>query len=164
MPIPPPSGPLGLLPPGRHRATLDEIEDVFVANAPFSAERLLIFDAFKVWRTLWLQVVPTSRFLVDGGFVTHKAWAPRDIDVVAIVKQSDVNALPPPDQESLRDLLTGTSVAGTKIRPMGGLVDAFYLFRGDPQSYLYWDGYWSAYSREDKTIDSAVQKGYLEVS
>jgi hypothetical protein len=65
----------GRLPPGKHQATLAEVEEIFVYNA----KRREIFEGLKKLIEL-LKSVNSGTIYLDGSFVTAKA-RPSDIDV-----------------------------------------------------------------------------------
>jgi hypothetical protein len=76
MPIPNLSG-FGVLPPGRHDCTLDEIESVYA----FNSHRQSLWHDFQGF-VAWAKKFPAPAcVLIDGGFTSDKA-APKDIDVV----------------------------------------------------------------------------------
>lgn len=154
-----------LLPLGRHQATLDEIEALFVTEAPFSEQRALIFSAFTTWVTLVEQVLPVSRYWIDGGFVTHKGWAPpSDVDVTILCQENDLDALGPAEQNRLGLLLTTPSDGQRpRIQPMGGLVDAFVTKRGPSGNAPYWNQQWSKVRGADGNELVNLSKGFLEV-
>lgn len=165
MVLPVVGGAHSALPPGRHQATLDELRDHFVTNAPFTPERALVFQAFETWLTLVDGLLPGSRYWVNGGFVTHKPWAaPSDIDVVVVAKRETLNALSEAQQAQFESLLTDNS-GSSRIQPMGGLIDGFYTIRGsvgqgDP---AYWHQQWSQVTGPDKKPVAGAIKGFVEV-
>jgi hypothetical protein len=151
------------LPPGIHRCTLDEIHQRFVVEAPFPSERGPVFDAFRTWAGLVLAMLPKARLWINGGFVTHKTWsAPSDIDVVILVKRSELNALSDLQQVRFDELMTDTS-EGIKRKAMSGLVDGFSCARGDIEKTLIWRETWSSLLDENRDVVSDVTKGFLEV-
>ncbi|MGV8882560.1 MAG: DUF6932 family protein [Rhodoglobus sp.] len=165
MAIPLTGGSEGLLPQGRHPATLEEIEALFVTAAPFPEQRALIFSAFTTWVTLVEQVLPVSRYWIDGGFTTHKTWAaPSDVDVTILCQEKDLDALGPAEQDRLGLLLT-TPADGQRprIQPMGGLVDAFVTTRGASGNAPYWNQQWSKVRGADGKELVNLSKGFLEV-
>lgn len=164
MAIPPTAGAMALLPPGRHGATLVEVHAAFVSNAPFSAERQRIFDAFTLWVDQLRSLIPTGKLWVNGGFVTHKSWAaPKDIDVVLLCKPDDVNALSLADKALLATLLTQHGAGGFRKQPMGGLVDGFLTFKGDTIKTVEWLTQWSGVTDQHHNQIVGMTKGFLEV-
>lgn len=148
----------GHLAPGRHLATMAELEQVFVRDAPFEKQRAAIFAAFTIWVDQILDVVPSIRTLwVNGGFVTHKGWAPADIDVVAL---KPVIVKHPTDTVRLHTLLT--HLGPPKVQPMAGLVDGF-LATVAPTDSDYWDRKWTAVVDQAKHLVPGAEKGYVEV-
>lgn len=164
MPIPATSGPHGLLPAGAHSCSLGELEQEFVALAPYPDERRLIFDAFTVWLRAVGTLFPGARCWVDGGFVTWKTWAPpTDIDVTFFVKDADVNGLDARQQATLQTLLTSNPSGGPRVQPMGGMVDGYMSLRSIPDRTLYWRQQWSRVKAADGSEVQNVAKGFLEV-
>jgi len=161
----------GRLPPGRHPATMSEIAHIFVERAPHRARRRLIFDAFDVYTRLVAELLPGSYVWVNGGFVTHKADPPKDIDLVIVVNPT--SASPTLTLNQLLPLLTQTNIdmddrvgpqPGGRLQtpvlhPMGGLVDAYLVTAGNAAMLTYWDDWWSKVNG-----NPAAVKGYLEVT
>lgn len=151
------------LPDGIHATTLDEIEERFVVAAPFSDQRRIVFDAFKVWYAIVSPHLTGARFWIDGGFVTHKPWAaPSDVDVTVMAKTSDVNALPVEVQDRIFGLLTERTATG-KVQPMSGMVDAFLFARGDVDTTVGWINDWKTVLDENRDPIPNMVKGFLEV-
>ena len=164
MAIPSVSGPYGLLPVGRHVASMNDLHATFVTAAPFTNERQIVFDAFVLWKKHMSELIPQGKIWVNGGFVTHKPWAaPRDIDVAILCKPEDLNALDPVGEGKFRNLMTSHG-PGWRRQPMGDLVDAFYVVRGDVPQTLYWDGKWSGVTDKQHTEVEGLKKGYVEVN
>jgi hypothetical protein len=88
-------GPDGLLPPGRHKWSVDKVREVLVDPFPDSPTRADIYQRWLDHRLAIETVVPIVRQLVDGSFVTNKP-DPGDIDVVTVL-----------DGEALDNLTTG---------------------------------------------------------
>jgi hypothetical protein len=148
------------LPEGIHATELDEIEQRFVVDAPFPAERARVFAAFRLWMDLIVDMLPDARFWIDGGFVTHKSWAaPSDVDVTFLATPAALNALSPEQGARLQDLLSEKG----KAHPMSGLVDAYLITRGDVAWTLYWRDLWSELLDEERNPVPGTKKGFLEV-
>ena len=164
MSIPTVIGKFATLPFGRYRATLDEIEQVFVHDAPFAAERAQVFQAFHVWFSLMDGMLPGARYWVDGGFVTHKDWAaPSDVDVMMLCTSEQLNALNDQEQERFAQLLTVAAPGTPRVQPMGGLVDAYYVVRGNVDHVIYWQNLWSKVrDRNGNEVLNSI-KGFVEV-
>lgn len=163
----------GLLPAaaGAYSASFQEIEQQFVVQAPNSVERADIFAALCVWATRVRATFGSGRIWIDGGFVTHKAPPPHDVDVVFIPDDPDrVN-----DELLLAqgyELLTlqqlfflhpGTGGTLERLQPVGGLVDAFIADPRRADALQYWHALWSAVKLIDGSISQDQTKGYLEV-
>lgn len=150
------------LPQGLHTATLEEIDERFVAAAPFIDRRRVVFDAFQLWHGIVSGIVPGARFWVDGGFITHKPWAaPSDVDVTVMLRPDELNNLPDDEQQHLDQMFT--KPGPPRQQPMSGLVDAFLCLRGDVDRTLYWREHWSTVLGENRTKLSGTQKGFVEV-
>jgi len=173
MPIPPIDPRTGLLPAaaGAYSATLQEIEQQFVVHAPNALQRADIFAALCLWVTRVRATFGTGRVWIDGGFVTHKAPPPHDVDVVFI--PDDPGRV---NDELLMaegyDLLTLQQLfflhpapGGTleRLQPVGGLVDAFIADPRRPDVLQSWATLWSAVKLDDGSISQNQTKGYLEV-
>jgi hypothetical protein len=149
------------LAPGRHKATVTTVRRLFVEQAPYRSDRELIWEAFGVYHAQVLRLLPSARFWVDGGFVTHKDWAaPKDVDVCLIAQADEIAAA----GVALMPLLTDASGA-TRIQPMGGLVDSFITVpRPDPDcNTAYWAHQWSRVQDLNGNEDASRRKGYVEV-
>lgn len=161
LPIPATTGQYAVLPVGRHSATLDEIYESFVVNAPFRPRRELIFRALTLYIDLVSPHFSTCRFWINGGFVTHKPWAaPEDADVVVVVPSGEDSKV---SQPGFMPLLTLPSNTGDKVHPMGGLIDSF-VAADAPALLAPWDLQWSSVRDEQRNVVADVSKGYLEVS
>ena len=150
----------GLLPAGRHRTSLDLVHARFVEAAPNSSERAVIFRAFLVWADRLWSLAPSARLWLDGGFVTHKAAAPHDIDVAALLKVSEFQGL---TEEQYLALATHRAQDGRKVQPMGGLVNGFFVTRGAADQISAWQRWWSSVVDSDKHELPGVSKGFVEV-
>ncbi|OHU52106.1 hypothetical protein BKG83_19825 [Mycobacteroides chelonae] len=168
--IPATSGEYGTLPVGRHQATLEEIYEHFVENAPFRERRELIYDALRLYAKIVVTEFGHATLWIDGGFVTHKTWPPNDTDVVTVVPQAEYANMCS-STDCLRYLtLQGVMVAQPetfapvkRIQPMGGLIDSFVV-PDDPIFTAVWDHRWSRVSDQYKNLlPEDVRKGYLEV-
>lgn len=148
-----------LLEPGRHTSTLSCAYETFVERAPHREQRELIWQAFEMWCSAIERIVKVHQYWLDGGFVTHKPEAPQDLDVVFLCSREDLNAIPTEDQPRLKQLLTDASPE-SRIQPMGGLIDAFLLIRGNVEKTAYWNTHWQ---RVKGAADPNVRKGFLVV-
>jgi hypothetical protein len=145
---------------GRHNATLDEVYEAFVENAPFRPRRELIFRALKLYIDLVSAQFTTCRYWVNGGFVTHKTWEePEDADVVVVIPPGEHAQV---TQPGFLPLLSLPSTAG-KVHPMGGLIDAFVAL-DLPPALAPWDLLWSKVRDQHHNEAPGVHKGYLEVN
>lgn len=148
-------------------ATLDEIQQVFVEQAPFQHRRALIFRALNLFTDLVWETIPETRFWVNGGFTSHKTWAaPEDADVVAIVPVKQFKLCLTDSMLPLSTLQHVTSAqpnTGTvKLHPFGGLLDTFFI-PDMPAQLKTWDDTWSKVKGPDNQIIPGQRKGYVEV-
>lgn len=161
----------GLLPPGRHSATLDEVKEIFVERAPFSDERRIIFSALDLHLTLMKQIFRSGAAWINGGFVTHKSWAPpKDADIAYVLSSAAVNALDAESAARLGTLLTLQGVVSfkpsfqaTRVQPMGGLLDSFLVVEEQSDQVATWDSLWCTVMGEDSLPVDGATKGYVEV-
>ncbi|MFF9885787.1 DUF6932 family protein [Streptomyces eurythermus] len=167
----PPLTPGGMLPVGRHPATLEEIHDVFVANAPHAGHRQRLYSALELYVGLVRDLLPRATLWVDGGFCTHKPTPPKDIDLVLFASRRLVQHFDQEEWTRMSQLLTlqnltaqaPPTMAG-RIQPMGGLIDAFLAEEGNPDDVALWDHNWSLVRGDDGKIVEGERKGYLEVA
>jgi hypothetical protein len=139
-----------------------------VEKAPFRPRRELIFRALTLYIDLVSAEFTTSRFWIDGGFVTHKGWEqPQDADVVVVVPPSEHGKVLAAEFLPLWTLLkvfpTQPRVYADKVQPMGGLIDGFIL-PDQPVQLRPFDLLWSKVRDEHHNEVPGVRKGYLEVS
>lgn len=166
--LPPVDPTTGFLPLGAHQATLAEVHETFVAGAPHPDRRQLIFDALVVYLDAVRSFFPSGMALVDGGFTTHKADAPHDIDVVllpddenAILDWTDKQFLDWQGMLTLGDVIVGGQDAAyfQRVQPFGGLLDSFL---GAPELEQRWRDFWGSI-RGQHNEQISDSKGYLEV-
>jgi hypothetical protein len=167
--IPACDGDYATLPPGTHQASLDEIYQSFVVEAPFRPRRELIHQAIVLYTSLVKSAFSDARIWIDGGFVTHKPWAePEDADIVVVVPLEEyVAKANDPRWFPLWTFLNATSSEPPrwteKLHPMGGLLDTFLV--PDVEAVLgIWDQRWSSVNGPDGNLVPGVTKGYLEVN
>lgn len=175
----------GQLPPGRHTATWSELKQAFVTSAPNPVERAQTFQALVAWAAACRRLLPGAKFWIDGGFVTHKASAPFDVDVVAVVPMAELKHVF--DLISLEGAARASTPAGTptpkcptevrfwglwtllgvtadqpkgrapRVQPYGGHIDAFFIVEENTAAKATWHSYWSMGNAHGP-------KGYLEVT
>lgn len=177
----------GFLPPGVHPCSWVELEQVFVEDAPHTEHRRRRLHALEVYVDCVDEILPGSTLWVDGGFVSHKADPPFDIDVLVKAKpgawaalmklvtaeqqafaawaQKGQQGYPPktPRLTQLSGLMThqdvrvGDGEYFPRIQPFGGRVDGF-IFPADLRHAL--DNF-----RRDWMVDAATgaKKGFVEV-
>ena len=96
MPIPS-FGAEGLLPPGLHGATLEEVLERF---GQASAQRRLISDSLR-WAVAAARKAGIKRFILDGSFIDAKR-NPKDADCALLFGEGD-----PPEPAAVRELEDG---------------------------------------------------------
>jgi hypothetical protein len=163
----------GLLPESDepYSVTLEEIHATFVAGAPhFRDERQLVFDALCLYARLIWAIVPRASLRVDGGFITHKAWAPpADVDIAVVMNGVTQDQLDRALEAPLFTLLSvsgevvGSRVSLAKSHVMGGLVDAFPILPNLPVADEFFRELWSSVTDADKKVVAGLKKGYVEV-
>lgn len=159
----PPMDADGRLPIGRHTVTLDEVYERFVVAAPFRSERQTVWNAFLLWSDLVWALFPDSPMWIDGGFVTHKAWAaPRDVDVAVTVKQSVYNSVMDERWQGQLWTTNNSDDKTKRVQPMGGYVDGFPIIRGLTDRRI-WEHYWSSVADANGDLIPGAVKGYVEV-
>lgn len=164
----------GRLPVGRHVATLEEINKLFVTSAPCEESRARIFQALGIYLGLVDELIPSFVCWVDGGFVTHKPEPPSDVDVAILVPNAVINGLSESDEARFASLLTIQEAIGRngffagsfgRVQPMGGLVDSYLVPTDDERYVSEWDQTWQLVSDPTtKELIPGERKGYLEVA
>lgn len=147
----------GVFPPGRHAATIEEIEDALVRRFGAGSPRRRLFDGWAARHRALQQLLPVIEW-VDGSFVEAKQ-EPRDVDVVTFFESAREGALAISDRAALLRLFDRDHCR----RSFG--CDVYRVGRytpGDPAHGPsealrdYWHLWWSR--RRD-----GREKGYLEV-
>lgn len=160
----------GLLPPGRYPATLDDIYERFVMDAPERPRREILHGAFVTHLMMVRSFIPAGKVWVDGGFSMQKAAPPHDVDVAIIPDDYAALAALPVERQidflglmTLRDVVVGDPgpLYLDRIQPVGGALDAFICHPGE--EYV-WHSTWSSVKGTDGKIIPGMTKGYAEVS
>jgi hypothetical protein len=161
----------GWLPVGTHTATLEEIYDAFVDQAPFQKERDLIFRALSVYLDILRMRFTDPRVLLNGGFTTHKSWAaPKDVDLAIGLNNAEFKSAYHPDNHSLVTLADGAvnqpqkGMQLVKLQPMGGLVDGYLFPARLANMARYWEDHWSKVKDEHGNEIVGARKGFVEVT
>jgi hypothetical protein len=167
--IPPVGGPYATLPAGRHPATLEQVYEIFVENAPFRTEREVIFGALALYANLLRNACSDLALWVNGGFISHKPWAaPKDADVVCVVPSAQYSNMCSNPLVLSLITLQGVSASSppvtiSRLQPMAGLIDGF-IIEDVPASTDLWHFNWSLVKDEHgNLLPPATRKGYLEV-
>jgi len=153
-----------VLPPGIHRATVTEIEQVFVDAFPNSTRRRKLFEGWKSFRYLVRSQVPIVHERLDGSFVTDHV-DPKDVDVAYYVDFETFNRLPRDSQAALRELW--------KLPKNVYYCDAYIIFVGVParhpqaaqfdQTRDTIEKYWETCRDLQWAPLEGSMKGYIEV-
>lgn len=162
---------LGYLPPSQtpYLVTMADIHELFVAQAPFRERREVLFAAFEIYAALIWERIPDARIWVDGGFTTHKSWeAPDDVDVVVVaddVPRTTKGGLVSDGLLTLQKVtaeLNGKDLPPVdKLRPFGGLIDAYFATSATTQLIKM---QFSKVRGPDGLIVPNLSKGILEVT
>jgi hypothetical protein len=161
----------GLLPPGTHPATLLDIYDRFVVDAPevSRGQRELIYSALSLHLSLVQRIIPAGRAWIDGSFATRGELSPSDVDVaICPADWEQLERLPVEERGRLYALMTLQDVAVgepiiwlSKLQPVSGLVDAFIV---RPDDEATWDETWSRVMGPNRQLLADKKKGYAEVA
>jgi hypothetical protein len=160
--------PPGILPAGRHPASLDELYERCVAGAVNQDRRKELFEVLRVFFDVATRTVGPATYWVDGGFVTNKPQLPFDIDVLIIPDDwSQLSQADPREQMrmygllTLQDVIVGppTYIGLERLQPFAGELDSFLCY---PGQQAYWDETWSSLKWGNQIVDGAT-KGYVEV-
>ncbi len=147
------------LPPGRHKATADEIRAAFVEAFPSSARRGPLFDQWMIMCEAIERIVAIEAQWINGSYVTRKE-EPGDIDFVSHVDGEAVEQLDPVDDALLKGLVAG------EISKALHACDSFVIFiypAGHPARGAYEGArkYWDTWFGRDR---AGNPKGYVELS
>jgi hypothetical protein len=154
-----------------HLATMSEVYQVFVVDAPNRDRRELIFGAFRIYAQLLWTHFPDARLWLNGGFVTYKDAEPHDLDVAFLVDSADLAKVFQEESDAL-SLLTFQGVSSQqpvfanigRLQPFGGLIDSFFVPSDIPQVVDTWKDQWSMASNPaGDGYRNDLFKGYLEV-
>lgn len=96
----------GYLEPGLYPMDLNEIENILVTPFPHSSTRPSVMSGFRRHTADLQALVDEYTQFIDGSFVSNKN-DPGDIDLVCFIDGDKVDALSPPQQAMLRELLLG---------------------------------------------------------
>lgn len=182
MPIP--TLDAGVLPPGRHRCTLAEVEQQFVLDPSFAASvtRPAIWQDWQTALTLLTDSALVYTAWISGSFVTSKI-DPGDIDACFALSIEDALTRSPADRAVIESFIRRIhGPAGHPVPAHGLRVDSYPIwwapFHGEPEDdakYLdycrnrgYWDDFWSRSRTTPKGApperpDAYPVRGYLEV-
>lgn len=158
----------GLLPPGRHLATLEDLYERCVIGAPHRSRREELFAALRTFKDVTRRVIGQASLWIDGDLITAKPEPPSRIDVILVPDDWDaLLAAEGRDRDRVFGLLTLHDVVvghplyiGLEaMQPFAGELDSFLCYPGDKED---WHEEWSLVNWDDEVVSGAV-KGYVEV-
>jgi hypothetical protein len=120
-----------LLKQGAQRLTVEELQAVALDQFPSSTQRKKLFEGFSRWIRSLLDIVPSCTVFVNGGFLTRKPY-PKDVDIVAFIDGSTIEALSQPEIDQLEELFNRDVTLATF------LVDSYVEPAGIPERDKYW--------------------------
>jgi hypothetical protein len=91
------------LPPGIHKASVDEIRAALVDAFPESTSRSRLLGGWLAFRLSVRRLVPVEYEYLDGSFVTGKL-NPKDIDLSLWINRSDLEAAHPDNRAGITTL------------------------------------------------------------
>jgi hypothetical protein len=159
----------GLLPVGRHRATIDELYERCVLDAPNQDRREELFMVLRTFIDITRRIIGAATLWIDGGFVTSKPAPPFDIDLLIIPADwAQLNTAAGRDRDriygllTLQDIIVGHPLylGFERIQPFAGELDSFLCYPGQEAD---WDLTWSAVKWNGVLVPGML-KGYVEVS
>jgi hypothetical protein len=148
-----------VLPPGRHSASVLEVEAALVGRFPASARRRPLYQRWLAVREAIRRIVVVEKEWLDGSYVTREQ-EPQDIDMVSHLPHDTVDGL----DEAGKAMLLGL-IAGYRSRDLHAC-DSFVLVAypdGHPQHAVYQQvlRYWDNLFGHDR---SGTPKGFVEVT
>lgn len=158
----------GVLPDGIHSATLEEVYERFVLDAPNREDREVLFSTLVGYLGTLKTIVPHGKAWIDGGFAMNKDATPHDVDLVFMPSDWEaLRAKDPATEALLASLLTLQQVFVTspemfldRVQPYGGRIDAFICKPGQER---YWLDTWSNVKRDGQLVPGE-SKGFVEVT
>lgn len=165
----PPWTPAGLLPPGVHTASMSELYDRMVLDAPHRERRETLFAALRTYLGLVERFVGHGTAWIDGGFTMQKEDPPHDVDVAARPADwSELETLGDQERVDLLGLLTLQDIIMSRpdvmwlerVQPIGGALDAFLV---RPEGDQAWFDTWSSVKRGGILQEGEI-KGFVEVA
>jgi hypothetical protein len=159
----------GFLPPGKHRASVNDVREHFVDAFPTSETRGHVFELWRRQTAAVIEIMPIITHWIGGSFTTAKV-NPADIDIVMLLNGIDFDALSGGEREKLLNAW----------RTPGSAIDPSYPRPNDYDRYLvfmypanhrfeslsehiarFWERRWGC-TRPDK--DGLVhRRGFVEV-
>lgn len=153
----------GLLLPGAHSATWNDVEKLFVTSAPHRNHRKKLLNEAKNWVKQLRQETSIVHIWLDGGFITHKDQAPSDIDIVALLDTPEFTST---DPERLKKFRTVRNPYDEIVKPpeFKGLVDG-YIVEYNLKNIETWLSTWGSVKNPlTGQIVPGLNKGFIEVA
>lgn len=150
----------GLLPPGKHQVTPDQVREHFVDAFPESKTRERLYRRWMRHRATLHSVLPILSQWVNGSYVTGKQ-DPSDVDVVTIMDGPTYLALPPALQDMANALLAGKETKAfwqIDSYPVLLFPDGHGEKAAAEAALQEWEHLWSRVKNDDHGV-----KGFLEV-
>lgn len=124
-----------LLAAGIHAHTLSELEAVALApfGGPGLERRIELFSRLKYWIGQLSTVGLSIDVWIDGSFMTHCPM-PRDIDLLVVAPENDVNNLPHDVRPTLEQL------TNNQFCKRAYNLDVYFALAHDLHQKAYWRG------------------------
>jgi hypothetical protein len=146
-----------VLAPGRHPATVPEVEDALVKAFPSSQTRAPIFNEWNQLRDAMVAIVPLWEHWLDGSYVSKKV-DPNDIDLCSHFDGPVFDALDS-DAQARFNALANTEIA-TAPRCDSFVVGAYPEGHEAHATYVSLAEGWDSVFGSDR---SGNPKGYIEL-
>ncbi|MEV1295757.1 hypothetical protein [Pseudonocardia sp. NPDC049635] len=150
----------GLLPPGRHQVTAEDVKRHFVDGFPEASPRRRLYARWLRHREALVSVIRVHSQWIDGSYVTSKV-EPGDIDVVSLLDAPEFEALAPGLQHMVASLVGGKKTREHWMLDSYAVLiypDGHALRSETDKGLAYWDKQW-----QGVRDNSQLKKGYLEV-
>ncbi|MDX2357443.1 DUF6932 family protein [Dietzia sp. PP-33] len=153
---------------GVHAATMADVYDRMVLDAPHREHREMLFHALASYMAQVSRFVQSGRLWIDGGFSMRKPDEPHDVDVVVIPDDPAVIDSFTPEQRvdfmgllTLQDVIIGSPGPCwmDRVQPVGGALDGFVAA---PDALDPWLDTWSTVKRNGAVVPGE-RKGFAEV-
>jgi hypothetical protein len=151
------------LPPGIHKASVDEIRAALVDAFPESTSRSRLLGGWLAFRLSVRRLVPVEYEYLDGSFVTGKL-NPKDIDLSLWINRSDLEAAPPDNRAGITTLRRQRLSFGCDVLFVFVCPTSHPKYREFEHFRDWTENAWRTYRTGTRELTTAVSKGYIEVS